>query len=77
MIKANKKIGIVYCAKSNDYVEEFEKIITNKRNEGYCVETIDHTFVSKPNVLVELSYLKRYLGENLCMVYYRFPTQRH
>lgn len=40
MIEPNRKIGIVYCGKSEKYVEAFENIIMEKKSEGYCIETI-------------------------------------
>lgn len=96
MIKTNKKIGIVYCGNSKKYVDEFEKVIIEKKSEGYCIETVvvdnelidsermienrvfanlnkcdygivfltkdleieEGKFVSRPNVLLELGYLR-------------------
>lgn len=96
MIKSNKRIGIVYCGNSVKYVEALEKIIMEKKQDGYCIESIvvndklpdmeraiekrvfssldkcdygivfltkdleigTNKFVSKPNVLLELGYLR-------------------
>lgn len=111
MIKANKKIGIVYCCNSEKYVEELEQIIRSKKSEGYCIETLvvdnklidsermidkrvfnnldkcdygivfltkdletqDNKFVSRPNVLVELGYLRGHLGKNCIWCITDFP----
>jgi len=40
MIRANKKIGVVYCVNSKKYVDDLKKIIICKRSEGYCIETM-------------------------------------
>lgn len=102
MIRANKKIGIIYCANSEKYVKDLCEIIVGKKSEGYCLETIvvdneiidsermidervfsnldkcdygivfltkdlqieNGKYISKPNVLIELGYLRGRLGKN-------------
>lgn len=111
MIRANKKIGIVYCASSEEYVEHLREIIDMKKSEGYCVETIvvdneiidsermldarvfsnldkcdcgmvfltkdmqveDDKYISRPNVLIELGYLRGRLGKNHIWCITDFP----
>lgn len=111
MIRANKKIGIVYCANSKEYVKHLCEIIVGKKTEGYCLETVvvddeiidsermldarvfsnldkcdygmvfltkdlqvgDGKFISKPNVLIELGYLRGRLGKNHIWCITDFP----
>lgn len=111
MIRANKKIGIVYCGNSEQYVEEVENIIRDKKSEGYCIETVvvndkligtermidrrvcnnldncdyglvfltkdlkigDNKYVSRPNVLVELGYLRGRLKDDCVWCVTDFP----
>lgn len=111
MIRANKKIGVVYCANSKEYVKHLCEIIVGKKTEGYCLETIvvdneiidsermldarvfsnldkcdygmvfltkdlqvgDGKFISKPNVLIELGYLRGRLGKNHIWCITDFP----
>ena len=115
MLKPNKKIGIVYCENSKKYVEEVQKIINKKREEGHCVETIvvessldDHErmidrfvfgnlekcdyglvfltkdlllldtecrYASRPNVMLELGYLRGRLEENCICCVIDFPHE--
>lgn len=111
MIRANKKVGIVYCGNSQKYVKELREIIIGKKAEGYCLETIvvdneiidqermldervfsnldkcdygmvfltkdlqteDGKFISRPNVLIELGYLRGRLGKNHIWCITDFP----
>lgn len=111
MIKANKKVGIVYCSNSEKYVDELKRNIIEKKREGYCIETIvvdnelinpermidervfnsldkcdygivfltkdltmkDGKSVSRPNVLLELGYLRGRLGKNKIWCITDFP----
>ena len=111
MIKANKKVGIVYCGNSEKYVDELKRNIFEKKREGYCIETIvvdnklinpermidervfnnldkcdygivfltkdltmkDGKSVSRPNVLLELGYLRGHLGKNKIWCITDFP----
>ncbi len=113
MIRPKKTIGIVYCGNSIKYKNELRKIITEYRNNGYCIqcEVVDgeedeqekmiekrvinvlnrfdygmvfltkdlfiqnenHVFLSKPNVLFELGYLRGRLHQDHTLCITDFP----